>query len=279
MQILIIGGGGREHAMAWKIAQSELIDHVYVAPGNAGCDAEDKVSSVAINAEEIDALLAFASCNAIALTIVGPEVPLVMGIVDRFQAVNLRIFGPLAAAAQLEGSKSYSKKFLQRNGIPTAQYQVFSEVDKAADYIESRGTPIVIKADGLAAGKGVVVATNNREALSAVHDMLEGNQFGEAGHTVVIEDFLEGEEASFICIVDGQHALAMASSQDHKARDDGDTGPNTGGMGAYSPAPVVTANRKCNGKGEQPFRWVSLCRAHDRPRGQGQGYRIQCAVR
>lgn len=240
MQVLIIGSGGREHAIAWKVAQSTNVDKVYVAPGNAGCAGEPKVETLDISADDTETLLDFAQQKKIGLTIVGPEAPLVSGLVDEFRAAGLRVFGPSAKAAQLEGSKAFSKAFLQRNQIPTAKHAVFTEVDAAVDYIESGEIPIVIKADGLAAGKGVVVASTRKDAIKAVHEMLENNQFGDAGHKVVIEDFLHGEEASFICIVDGQQALAMASSQDHKARDDGDSGPNTGGMGAYSPAPVVT---------------------------------------
>ena len=242
MQILIVGGGGREHAMAWKVAQSDRVTQVFVAPGNAGSELEDKTRNLSIAADDIDALLGFAQKENIDLTIVGPEAPLVAGLVDRFTDAGLRVFGPSAKAAQLEGSKSFSKDFLHRNNIPTARYAVFSEVDKAVDYIESVGAPIVVKANGLAAGKGVVVASTVKQAIAAVHDMLAEKSFGQAGNTVVIEEFLAGEEASFICVVDGKEAVAMASSQDHKARDDADQGPNTGGMGAYSPAPVVTAD-------------------------------------
>ncbi len=240
MKVLIIGGGGREHALAWKAAQSPGIETVYVAPGNAGTAREPKLENVAIAAEDIDALLAFARGAQVGLTIVGPEAPLVAGVVDRFTAAGLRCFGPSAAAARLEGSKAFSKDFLARHGIPTAGYRVFTEIEPAAAYVRERGAPLVVKADGLAAGKGVVVAPSVDEALAAVQEMLAGNRFGEAGHRVVVEDFLSGEEASFIVMVDGEHVLPMASSQDHKARDDGDRGPNTGGMGAYSPAPVVT---------------------------------------
>ena len=240
MKILIVGSGGREHALAWKAAQSPQAEKVFVAPGNAGTAREPGVENVAIDAADIEALLAFALGEAVGLTIVGPEVPLVAGIVDRFEAAGLRCFGPRRAAAQLEGSKAFSKDFLARHAIPTAAYAVFSEVEPARAYIRERGVPLVVKADGLAAGKGVVVAHSEREALAAVDDMLAGNKFGEAGHRVVVEDFLAGEEASFIVMVDGTHVLPMASSQDHKARDDGDTGPNTGGMGAYSPAPVLS---------------------------------------
>jgi len=240
MNILIIGGGGREHALAWKAAQSPLADTVYVAPGNAGTAHESGVRNVAIDADDIDALIEFASKSAIGLTIVGPEVPLVAGVVDRFRTAGLRCFGPTRAAAQLEGSKTFSKDFLARHGIPTARYAAFTRVPEAIDYIRAHGTPVVVKADGLAAGKGVIIATTEAQAIAAVEDMLSGNAFGVAGHRVVIEEFLEGEEASFIVMVDGTHTLPLATSQDHKARDDGDTGPNTGGMGAYSPAPVIT---------------------------------------
>lgn len=239
MKVLVIGGGGREHALAWKIAQSGKVTQVFVAPGNAGTATEPKVTNVAIAAEDIDGLLDFAQRERVALTVVGPEAPLVAGVVDRFQAAGLRVFGPLAAAAQLEGSKAFAKDFMARHKIPTARYQAFTEVDPAMAFIRELGAPVVIKADGLAAGKGVVVAQSVAEADTAVHDMLAGNAFGAAGHRVVVEEFLAGEEASFICMVDGAHALALATSQDHKARDDGDTGPNTGGMGAYSPAPVI----------------------------------------
>ena len=239
MKILIIGGGGREHALAWKAAQSAAVEIVYVAPGNAGCVSEAKVENIAIAADDIAGLLAFAKSESIDLSIVGPEVPLVAGIVDEFEHANLNCFGPSKKASQLEGSKSFSKAFLQRHNIPTAEYGHFTDVNEAVAHIKKMGAPIVIKADGLAAGKGVVVAQNESEAIAAVGDMLEGNKFGEAGHSVVIEEFLSGEEASFIVICDGQNSLALASSQDHKARDEGDRGPNTGGMGAYSPAPVI----------------------------------------
>ena len=240
MRILVVGGGGREHALAWKIAQSPKVDRVFVAPGNAGTAREAKLENAPAAAEDIDALLDFARDQAVDLTVVGPEAPLVAGIVDRFQAAGLRIFGPTAGAAQLEGSKAFSKDFFARHGIPTAAYANFTEIDPAIEYIRAQGAPIVVKADGLAAGKGVILAQTEDEAIAAVRDMLAGNAFGEAGHRVVIEEFLSGEEASFIAMVDGEHILPMASSQDHKARDDGDKGPNTGGMGAYSPAPVVT---------------------------------------
>ena len=241
MNVLIVGGGGREHAIAWKVAQSPLVRKVFVAPGNAGTDLEPGIENVPIEADDVVALRYFALEHGVALTIVGPEAPLVDGIVDEFRAAGLKCFGPSRAAAQLEGSKTFCKDFLSRHGIPTATYATFNEVAPAADYIAKMGVPIVVKADGLAAGKGVVIAQTQAEALAAVKDMLIGNAFGEAGARVVIEEFLEGEEASFIVMADGIHALALATSQDHKARDEGDTGPNTGGMGAYSPAPVVTA--------------------------------------
>ena len=240
MKILIIGGGGREHALAWKAAQSASIETVYVAPGNAGTAREDKLENIDINAEDIDTLKKFALQNNIALTIVGPEMPLVNGIVNEFQAAGLKIFGPTRRAARLEGSKVFAKDFLARHNIPTAAYGNFTNEAEAISYIKQQGAPIVIKADGLAAGKGVILAQTEDEAIAAVKDMLSGNSFGEAGARVVIEEFLQGEEASFICMVDGENILPMATSQDHKARDEGDTGPNTGGMGAYSPAPLVT---------------------------------------
>ncbi|MEQ8426551.1 MAG: phosphoribosylamine--glycine ligase [Gammaproteobacteria bacterium] len=242
MKVLIVGGGGREHALAWKAAQGQQVEKVYVAPGNAGTAMEPKLENVAISAEDIDALLEFAGKQNIDLTIVGPEAPLVAGIVDHFMDAGLAIFGPRSAAAVLEGSKSFSKDFLKRFDIPTAEYQNFTEVDAAVKYIQSGEFPVVIKADGLAAGKGVVIAQDEQEAIATIHDMLAGNKFGEAGHRIVIEEFLEGEEASFIVMADGEHVLPLASSQDHKARDEGDQGPNTGGMGAYSPAPVVDAD-------------------------------------
>ena len=240
MKMLIVGGGGREHALAWKAAQSPLAEKVYVAPGNAGTALESSLENVPIAADDVAGLLAFARREAIGLTIVGPEAPLVRGLVDAFQKAGLACFGPSRAAARLEGSKAFCKAFMARHGIPTAGFETFTEVAPALAYLREQGAPIVIKADGLAAGKGVVVARTEDEAATAVRDMLAGNAFGEAGHRVVIDEFLEGEEASFIVMADGAHALAMASSQDHKARDEGDTGPNTGGMGAYSPAPVVT---------------------------------------
>ena len=240
MKVLVIGSGGREHALAWKLAQSPRVTDVLVAPGNAGTAREPKCHNVAINATDLDALLQLAREEAVHLTVVGPEGPLVLGIVDRFRAAGLRIFGPTRAAAQLEGSKAFAKDFLARHRIPTAYYAVFDDVELALQHVRDVGAPIVIKADGLAAGKGVVVAMKLWEAEDAIRDMLEGNAFGAAGSRVVIEEFLDGEEASFISIVDGQVALPMATSQDHKRVRDGDTGPNTGGMGAYSPAPVVT---------------------------------------
>ena len=240
MNILIIGGGGREHALAWKATQSPLADKVYVAPGNAGTALESEIENVDIAATDIPALIAFAQQNQIGLTIVGPEAPLVIGIVDAFTAAGLTIFGPTRGAAQLEGSKAFTKDFLARHKIPTAAYQNFTEVAPALAYLDKVGAPIVIKADGLAAGKGVIVAMTLEEAKAAVNDMLAGNAFGDAGHRIVIEEFLDGEEASFIVMVDGKNIVPMATSQDHKRVGDADTGPNTGGMGAYSPAPVVT---------------------------------------
>jgi phosphoribosylamine--glycine ligase len=240
MNILIIGNGGREHALAWKAAQSPQADTVFVAPGNAGTALDAGMENVAIEVTNIDGLIAFAQAREVGLTIVGPEVPLVAGIVDRFQAAGLACFGPSRGAAQLEGSKTFAKDFLRRHKIPTAAYAAFTDAAAACDYIRAQGAPIVIKADGLAAGKGVILAQSEAEAIAAVNDMLAGNVFGEAGHRVVIEEFLQGEEASFIAMVDGTHCLPLATSQDHKARDNGDKGPNTGGMGAYSPAPVVT---------------------------------------
>ena len=239
MNILIIGGGGREHALAWKVAQSPRVNTVYVAPGNAGTAGEDKLENVDVGADDVAGLLAFANQHAVDLTIVGPEAPLVLGVVDQFQAAGLRIFGPSQAAAELEGSKAFTKDFLARHGIPTAAYGNFTDLDAAIAYIRQQGAPIVVKADGLAAGKGVILAHTEQEAIDACQDMLAGNAFGEAGHRVVVEEFLQGEEASFIVMVDGEHVLPLATSQDHNARDDGDSGPNTGGMGAYSPAPVV----------------------------------------
>ncbi len=240
MNILIIGNGGREHALAWKASQSPLADKVFVAPGNAGTALEPLLENVDIAATDIAGLLAFAKGHDIGLTIVGPEAPLVIGVVDAFRAAGLKIFGPTQEAAQLEGSKAFTKDFLARHNIPSADYQNFTEIEPALAYLRSKGAPIVIKADGLAAGKGVIVAMTLKEAEDAVHDMLAGNAFGDAGHRIVIEEFLDGEEASFIVMVDGTNVLPMATSQDHKRVGDGDSGPNTGGMGAYSPAPVVT---------------------------------------
>ena len=240
MKVLVIGNGGREHALAWKAAQSKRVETVFVAPGNAGTALEPTLQNVAISATDIPALVNFAQSEKIDLTIVGPEAPLVIGVVDAFRAQGLKIFGPTQGAAQLEGSKAFTKDFLARHNIPTAEYQNFTEVEPALAYLREKGAPIVIKADGLAAGKGVIVAMTLEEAEAAVHDMLAGNAFGDAGHRIVIEEFLDGEEASFIVMVDGEHVLPMATSQDHKRVGDGDTGPNTGGMGAYSPAPVVT---------------------------------------
>ena len=240
MKVLIIGSGGREHALAWKCAQSSRVDEVLVAPGNAGTAREDNVRNVAVSSDDIDGLLALAQDEDIGLTIVGPEAPLVAGIVDRFNALGLPCFGPTAAAAQLEGSKAFTKDFLARHNIPTAAYRNFSELPPALDYIRQQGAPIVIKADGLAAGKGVIVAMTLQEAEQAATDMLAGGSFGAAGARIVVEEYLDGEEASFIVITDGESILPLATSQDHKARDEGDVGPNTGGMGAYSPAPVVS---------------------------------------
>ena len=240
MNILVVGGGGREHALGWKLAQSAGVGQVFIAPGNAGTDREPGLENVPIAADDLDGLQRFAQQNAIDLTVVGPEVPLVAGIVDSFKAAGLRCFGPDRMSAELEGSKAFTKDFLARFNIPTAAYGSFTAIAPALEYINEHGAPIVVKADGLAAGKGVILAMTEQEAGDAVRDMLAGNAFGDAGHRVVIEEYLTGEEASFICMVDGEHVLPLASSQDHKARDDGDTGPNTGGMGAYSPAPVVT---------------------------------------
>ena len=239
MKVLIVGGGGREHALAWKVAESLQVNEVFVAPGNAGTANEPKVFNIGIGAEEIDALLDFARQEHIDLTVVGPEAPLTEGIVNRFQEQGLRCFGPSKEAAQLEGSKDFTKQFLVRNQIPTAKYQTFESVSEAYRYIEEVGAPIVVKADGLAAGKGVIVAESVEQAKQAVSDMLEHNRFGTAGSRVVIEECLEGEEASFMCIIDGEDVLPLATSQDHKRALDGDLGPNTGGMGAYSPAPII----------------------------------------
>lgn len=241
MQVLVIGSGGREHALAWKLSQSPDVSTVYVAPGNAGTALEPNIENINIAIDDFAGLSAFAQQHGIDLTVVGPEGPLVDGIVDHFMNLNLRCFGPSAKAAQLEGSKSFTKDFLARHNIPSAEYQTFTDQAAAIDYVRDKGAPIVVKADGLAAGKGVIVAMTEAEAEAAIADMLAGNAFGEAGHKVVIEEFLEGEEASFIVVSDGVNILPMATSQDHKRIGEGDTGPNTGGMGAYSPAPVVTA--------------------------------------
>ncbi|MEL0137850.1 MAG: phosphoribosylamine--glycine ligase [Halieaceae bacterium] len=240
MKILVVGGGGREHALAWKLSQPEYVTRVFVAPGNAGTAAEPKLENIPLDPLDIEGLANFAAEQDCALTVIGPEAPLVAGIVDHFAARGLPCFGPSAGAAQLEGSKAFTKDFLARHNIPTASYAVFTDVDEALSYVREQGAPIVIKADGLAAGKGVIVAMTLDEAETAVRDMLADNKFGDAGARVVIEGFLEGEEASFIVMVDGTHVLPMATSQDHKRIGEGDTGPNTGGMGAYSPAPVVT---------------------------------------
>ena len=240
MKVLVIGGGGREHALAWRLAQSPRVSRVYVAPGNAGTAREPKVENIALAADDVDALLQFAKRSTIALTVVGPEAPLVAGVVDTFHDNGLACFGPSQQAAQLEGSKAFSKDFLARHDIPTAAYQTFSELNDALTHVKHCGLPVVIKADGLAAGKGVVIAHEREQAVQAVTHIMSGKAFGADNRRVVIEDFLEGEEASFIVMVDGEHVIPLATSQDHKARDDGDRGPNTGGMGAYSPAPVVT---------------------------------------
>ncbi|MEO0368199.1 MAG: phosphoribosylamine--glycine ligase [Pseudomonadota bacterium] len=240
-QVLIVGSGGREHALAWKVAQSGNVSKVFVAPGNAGSALEDKVENVDIAVDDLDSLVSFAADQRIDLTIIGPEVPLVLGVVDRFDEAGLKCFGPSKGAAQLEGSKAFTKDFLAKYEIPTAAYQTFTNADLACQYIEQQGAPIVVKADGLAAGKGVIVAQSVEQAKEAAQDMLLANRFGDAGARIVVEEFLAGEEASFICMVDGETVLPLATSQDHKARDAGDQGPNTGGMGAYSPAPVVDA--------------------------------------
>jgi len=241
MKILVVGGGGREHALAWKAAQSPDVEQVYVAPGNAGTAREPGVENLPVAATDIDGLLTFAKSHHVELTIVGPEAPLVAGIVDTFEAEGYACFGPRMRAAQLEGSKAFAKEFLDSHRIPTAAYRSFTDTEPALDYLQGHAMPVVIKADGLASGKGVIIAQDADEAASAVRDMLAGNKFGDAGHRVVIEEYLQGEEASFMVIADGEDYVPLASSQDHKARDDGDRGPNTGGMGAYSPAPVVTA--------------------------------------
>lgn len=242
MNILVLGSGGREHALAWKIAQDTQVTQVFVAPGNAGTATENKCKNVELDILDNPAIIEFAQSNQIGLIIVGPEAPLVNGVVNACREAGLKIWGPTQYAAQLEGSKAFAKDFLKKHQIPTAFYDVFTEVDAAKAYVEQHGAPIVIKADGLAAGKGVIVAMTNDEAFAAIDDMLAGNKFGDAGSRVVIEEFLAGEEASFICMIDGQNILPMATSQDHKRIFEGDQGPNTGGMGAYSPAPVVTAD-------------------------------------
>ena len=240
MKVLVIGSGGREHALAWKIAQSSRVDQVMVAPGNAGTASEPKCINLPVDAEDVDALLALAQQHAVDLTVVGPEAPLALGVVDRFQAHGLRCFGPSEQAAQLEASKAFSKRFMHRHNIPTARYQTITHVDDGLNYLDTIGLPAVIKADGLAAGKGVVIAETRDQAHAALEDMLTGEAFGKAGQQVVMEEYLEGEEASFIVLAAGQQALPMATSQDHKRRDNEDLGPNTGGMGAYSPAPMIT---------------------------------------
>ena len=242
MKVLIVGSGGREHALAWKASRSDLTSEIYVAPGNGGTALERDITNVVISAEDIDGLASFALKNKIDLTIVGPEVPLVLGITDEFKKKGLRCFGPSKDAARLEGSKDFMKDFLSRNNIPTALYKSFTDINLAKDYVKNHSIPVVIKADGLAAGKGVIIANSTEEAFETIEKCMEDKEFGEAGSKIVIEEFLEGEEASFIVLTDGNVILPLASSQDHKARDDGDKGPNTGGMGAYSPAPVVTTN-------------------------------------
>jgi phosphoribosylamine--glycine ligase len=240
MKVLIVGNGGREHAFAWKCSLSPKVSKVFVAPGNGGTANEKNVENINISSDDIQKLLSFAKKERIDLTIIGPEAPLVKGIVDEFSEAGLSCFGPSAKASQLEGSKSFTKDFLYRHNIPTADYKSFTESKPAIEYIKSKGAPLVVKADGLAAGKGVIVAMNIDDAINAVLDILERNDFGDAGSKIVIEEFLEGEEASFIVITDGEKVLPLATSQDHKARDNDDLGPNTGGMGAYSPAPIVT---------------------------------------
>jgi len=239
VKILVVGSGGREHALAWALARSSRVDEVIVAPGNAGTAAEPKVRNIAVGAEDLDGLLKLAQDEGVDLTVVGPEAPLVAGIVDRFSEAGLRCFGPTAAGARLEGSKAYTKEFLERHNIPTAGYENFTDIDAALHHVESCAIPVVVKADGLAAGKGVILAHTREEAIAAVNLVMGDKAFGDAGNVCVIEDFLEGEEASFMALVDGEHILPLATSQDHKARDEGDKGPNTGGMGAYSPAPVI----------------------------------------
>ena len=239
MKVLVVGSGGREHALAWKISQSPHVTHIFVAPGNGGTEIENNIINIDIKASEIKGLLDFAKSNEVDITIVGPEDPLVKGITNRFEEENLMCFGPTKEAAQLEGSKEFMKVFLEKYSIPSAEYKAFTNAKEAINYIKKKGCPIVIKADGLAAGKGVTIAKNINEAIEAIHDSMNSQIFGDAGKKVVIEEFLSGEEASFIVMTDGKTALPFASSQDHKARDDGDIGPNTGGMGAYSPAPIV----------------------------------------
>lgn len=239
MNVLVVGNGGREHALAWKVAQSPLAETIYIAPGNAGTANEPKCQNVAIDATDIDTLLTFAKEHSIDLTIVGPEAPLALGIVDRFQQANMACFGPSQNAAQLESSKAFSKSFMQKYAIPTANYQRFDSLEPALDYIQQQTFPLVIKADGLAAGKGVIIAENHEQAKQALSEILVDRRYGEAGSRVIIEEFLDGEEASFIIITDGKSFIPLATSQDHKRRDEGDLGPNTGGMGAYSPAPVI----------------------------------------
>lgn len=239
MKVLVVGGGGREHALTWKLGQSTKVSHIFVAPGNAGTACEPKTKNIDIDTEDIESLLAFAKQQKIDLTLVGPEAPLVAGIVDQFNREQLPIFGPTAVTAQLEGSKAFAKQFMQQHNIPTGDYAVFTNLEDANTYISSKPVPIVIKADGLAAGKGVMIAQTQEHALECAEQMLSGTSFGLAGQRIVVEEFIQGEEASFICMVDGEHVLPMATSQDHKARDEGDVGPNTGGMGAYSPAPIV----------------------------------------
>ncbi|MCH9699324.1 MAG: phosphoribosylamine--glycine ligase [Gammaproteobacteria bacterium] len=240
MNVLVIGNGGREHALAWKLAQSPRADKVFVAPGNAGTELEPNLYNINIAVNDLDSLVEFAKSNAIELTVVGPEAPLVQGVVDCFQENGLRCFGPSQACAQLEGSKAFSKDFFARYHIPTADYRVFSEIDTASNYIRQQALPVVVKASGLAAGKGVVIAETHQQAIDAAAGMLSGKAFGEAGQKIVVEEFLQGEEASFFVIADGDTAIPLATSQDHKTRDEGDVGPNTGGMGAYSPAPVIS---------------------------------------
>ena len=240
MKVLVVGSGGREHALAWKFAQSERVETVFVAPGNAGSALEQGVKNIEIGSTDVEGLVNFAEREGIGITVIGPEGPLDMGIVDRFREAGLYCLGPTKTASKLEGSKGFAKEFMHRFNIPTGRYQIFSDLADAKEYVRIQGAPIVIKADGLAAGKGVVVALSEDQAMLALEQIMSEGRVGEAGQTVVIEEFLEGEEASFICICDGKTAIPFASSQDHKARDEGDLGPNTGGMGAYSPAPVVT---------------------------------------